>query len=67
MFLFTLLYLRRIKSMQYINPPIFVRVPERNGALHCAAHLCVYVIYVTTNNGVFIEYKTHKTPYNTKA
>lgn len=32
MFLFTLLYLRRIKPLQYINPPIIVRFPERNGA-----------------------------------
>ena len=69
-FIFTLLYLRRIKPLQYINPPIIVRLQKCNGALRCAAHLCVYVIYVTTNNGVFIEYKTHKThktPYNTKA
>ena len=58
MFLFTLLYLRRIKSMQYINPTIFVRVPERNGALHCAAIYAIYSIYNPTNNGVFIKYRT---------
>ncbi len=53
-FIFTLLYLRRIKPLQYINPPIIVRVPERNGALHCAAHFCVYGIYIITNNDIFL-------------
>ena len=62
MFLFTLLYLRRIKSMQYINPPIIVRLPERNGALHCAAHFCVYVICATTNN---VEQKNIETKTQT--
>ena len=57
MFLFTLLYLRRIKSMQYINPPIIVRLPERNGALHCAAHFCVYGICIITNNAEPIKYR----------
>ena len=57
MFLFTLLYLRRIKSMQFINPPIILRLPERNCVLHCAAHFCVYGIYIITNNGVYVKYR----------
>ena len=58
-FIFTLLYLQRIKPLQYINPPIIVCLPKRNGGLHPAAHFCVYVICVTTNNGVLIKYITH--------
>ena len=42
--------------MQYINPPIIVRLPERNGGLYPAAHLCVNEICITTNNAVFIKY-----------
>ena len=70
-FIFTLLYLRRIKPLQYINPPIIVRLPKRNGGLHPAAHFCVYGIYTLTNNAVSIKYRTQKiqrknTYYNDK-
>lgn len=55
-FIFTLLYLRRIKPLQYINPPIIVRLQKCNGALRCAAIYPFYAIYNPTNNGVFIKY-----------
>ena len=53
-FIFTLLYFRRIKPLQYINPPIIVRLPKRNDGLHPAAHFCVYGIYIITNNDIFL-------------
>lgn len=57
-FIFTLLYLRRIKPLQYINPPIIVRLQKCNGALRCAAIYAIYAIYNPTNNGAFIKYRT---------
>lgn len=55
-FIFTLLYLQRIKPLQYINPPIIVRLQKCNGALRCAAIYPFYAIYNPTNNGVLIKY-----------
>ena len=40
------------------NQSIIVCAPERNGALHCAAHFCVNGICIFTNNVVFIKYRT---------
>ena len=34
--------------------------PERNGALHCAAHYCVFGICIITNNGESVQYRSHK-------
>ena len=56
-FIFTLLYLRRVKPLQYINPPIIVCFPERNGAFHCAAIYVVFAIYIPTNNGEYIKHR----------
>ena len=33
-----------------------MRFPKRNGALHCAAHFCVYEICIITNNADYIQY-----------
>ncbi len=57
-FIFTWLNLYRVKFLQYINPPIIVSSPERNGALHCSAHFCVYEICIITNNAVPIKFRT---------
>ena len=48
-------YLRKISNHIY-NPPINVCHPERNGASHCAAQLCVHIICIVTNNDVIIKY-----------
>ncbi len=64
-FIFTLLYLRRVKPLQYINPPIIVCFPERNGAFHCAAIYVPYAIYKSTNNGEYIKHRA-KIPYENK-
>ena len=37
---------------------IIVCFPERNGALHCAAHFCVIWICIYTNNAASIKYRT---------
>ena len=45
------------KILQYINQPIVVSFPERNGALHCAAIYHTRAIYNPTNNGVQIKFR----------
>ncbi len=59
-FIFTLLYLQRIKPLQYINPPIIVCLPKRSVGLHPDAIFDDYFSKNPTNNGVFIKYRTQK-------